>query len=190
MKLILFDKVQKGFPVRACVRSDAFAPDQIDARSHLDAHLLSAKPFFCGLSWRAADRILSAFVWRGSLNNHNKIRKLHRICAVFIATDATEFRNTPLIPNFVFEDTATQPNKNAQLGRPALVGPTTHAPFLPALIRRSSIFLANFHICRCHARQFTERYSLVRIRLQRNLCRFIADGDPGDTNRFFACRSR
>jgi hypothetical protein len=26
----------------------------------------------------------------------------------------------------------------------------------------------------------------VRIRLQRNLCRFIADGDPGDTNRFFA----
>jgi hypothetical protein len=25
MKLILFDKVQKGFPVRACVRSDAFA---------------------------------------------------------------------------------------------------------------------------------------------------------------------
>jgi len=46
MKLILFDKIQKDFPVRACVRSDAFAPDQIDARSHLGAHLLSAKPIF------------------------------------------------------------------------------------------------------------------------------------------------
>jgi hypothetical protein len=50
MKLILFDKVQKGFPVRACVRSDAFAPDQIDARSHLGAHLLSAKAIFFAVS--------------------------------------------------------------------------------------------------------------------------------------------
>ena len=189
MKLILFDKVQKGFPVCACLRSDAFAPDQIDARSHLGAHLLSAKPFFAV----SLGEPPTAFCQRLSgedLNNHNKIRKLHRIRAVFIATDAAEFRNTPLIPNFVIEDTATQSNKNTQLGRPALAGSTTHASFLPALIRRSSIFLAIFHICRCHARQFTERYSLVRIRLQRNLCRFIADGDPSDTNRFFACRSR
>jgi hypothetical protein len=50
MKLILFDKVQKGFPVRACVRSDAFAPDQIDGSKSPGRPFVERKAIFFAVS--------------------------------------------------------------------------------------------------------------------------------------------
>src|SRR5262245_46627762 len=80
---------------------------------------------------------------------------------------------------FCLQDTSTQSNKIAPAlsNETALDGPTRHASSLPVLIRRPSILLADYQICCCNVRQFGKRDSLVRSRLQRNLCRFIAHGN-------------